>query len=261
MIAAKYLLGLVVAVLIAAVGELVSDEIRARLDRIPLALLAAASRRIAPEFRTELYDEAWLPELQHILQGDEAMPITRLIHGTRYAVRLWLSAPHISRVCTGTARQSLLSRAFTPSIGLVLYAGPLPIVVFAACFAVENGSWIYGLVAVLLAGEGYVAVRGARWLLMHYLGYRPNAASWCPCRWATLSRAIVLPSTLTATCAAVLLNLVNQNNLLIEASLFWLYLAGSVGYFYLLWSGYSYRVIYMVKSLQRRDMSDTASPA
>jgi hypothetical protein len=87
----------VCAVLLAAVGELVSEEIRARLDRIPLALLAAAAKRLPSDQRAELYEHGWLPELHHILRSDEAMPITRLLHGTRYATRLWLAAPTISR--------------------------------------------------------------------------------------------------------------------------------------------------------------------
>ena len=69
-----YVLGLVVAVLLGAVGELVSDEIRARLDRIPLGILTMASKRLPPEQRKTIYAEAWLPELRYILQGDEATP-------------------------------------------------------------------------------------------------------------------------------------------------------------------------------------------
>jgi hypothetical protein len=49
MSAVEYVVGLMTAVLLAAIGELVSDEIRARLDRIPLALLALAARRLPPE--------------------------------------------------------------------------------------------------------------------------------------------------------------------------------------------------------------------
>jgi hypothetical protein len=93
----EYVLGLVVAVLLGAVGELVSDEIRARLDRIPLGILTMASKRLPPEQRTTVYAEAWLPELRHILQGDEATPITRLIHGIRFAGSLLLSAPKVGR--------------------------------------------------------------------------------------------------------------------------------------------------------------------
>jgi hypothetical protein len=94
---AEYVLGLVVAVLLAAIGELVSDEIRARLDRVPLALLAMAARRLPPGQYKALYVEAWLPELRHVLQGDQATPITRLIHGIRFAASLWVSAPKIGR--------------------------------------------------------------------------------------------------------------------------------------------------------------------
>jgi hypothetical protein len=89
--------GLLLAVLTAAIGELVSDEIRARLDRLPFALLAAAGRRLPAQQRDELYRQAWLPELHHILRGDEATPITRLVHGTRFAASLWLSAPQVGR--------------------------------------------------------------------------------------------------------------------------------------------------------------------
>ncbi len=90
-------LSLALAVLVAALGELVSDEIRARLDRVPFALLAVAARRLPANQRAELHEQAWLPELHHILRGDQAMPITRLIHGTRFAAGLWLAAVQISR--------------------------------------------------------------------------------------------------------------------------------------------------------------------
>jgi hypothetical protein len=90
-------LSLALAVLVAALGELVSDEIRARLDRIPFAMLAAAARRLPAKQRADMHEQAWLPELHHILRGDQAMPITRLIHGTRFAAGLWLAAPRISR--------------------------------------------------------------------------------------------------------------------------------------------------------------------
>lgn len=77
MTTALYLLSLLMAVLIAAIADLVSDEVRARLDRLPLAVLAAAARRLPPDLRPELYEQAWLPELHFLLQGDEAVPITR----------------------------------------------------------------------------------------------------------------------------------------------------------------------------------------
>jgi hypothetical protein len=85
------------AVPCAVLGEQISEEIRARLDRIPRAPLAAAARRLPAEQRAELYEYSWLPELYHILRGDEAMPITRLVHDARCAARIWLAAPRVSR--------------------------------------------------------------------------------------------------------------------------------------------------------------------
>ena len=50
-----------------------------------------SSRSALPaEQQAELYEHSWLPELYHILRGDEAMPITRLVRGARYAARIWL---------------------------------------------------------------------------------------------------------------------------------------------------------------------------
>jgi Restriction endonuclease len=95
------LLSPVVTVLLAALGELVSDEIRARLDRVPFALLSAAARRLPPGQREDMHDNSWLPELHHILRGEDAMPITRLVHGVRFALGLWLAVPRISRELEG----------------------------------------------------------------------------------------------------------------------------------------------------------------
>ena len=50
-----------------------------------------SSRSALPaEQQAELYEHSLLPELYHILRGDEAMPITRLVRGARYAARIWL---------------------------------------------------------------------------------------------------------------------------------------------------------------------------
>jgi hypothetical protein len=72
-----------VAILLAAFGELASDEIHSRLDQLPFALLSAAAWRLPSDQRAD-----GLPKLRHILRGTDAMPITRLVHGTRFAVGL-----------------------------------------------------------------------------------------------------------------------------------------------------------------------------
>jgi DNA-binding CsgD family transcriptional regulator len=85
-----------------AFGDLVSEEVRNRLDGIPFALLRMASRRLPPELRTATYEEEWLPELHFVLRGDQALPITRLIKGTRFAFGLLFTARVIGRDLQGT---------------------------------------------------------------------------------------------------------------------------------------------------------------
>jgi hypothetical protein len=99
-------LGLVAAMLFAVISELVRAEIRGRLDRIPLALLAMAARRLPREQYEAHYVEEWLPELDHVLQGYQATPITRLILGIRFAAGLWLSAPRIGRELAGAVQNA-----------------------------------------------------------------------------------------------------------------------------------------------------------
>ena len=47
--------------------------------------------------REDVYNEEWMPELTYILRGDEARPITRLYHGTRFALGILAAARKIAR--------------------------------------------------------------------------------------------------------------------------------------------------------------------
>jgi hypothetical protein len=85
------------AVTVTITHDLISEEARARLDKVPFALLKLAARRLPPNIRARIYNDEWLPELHYILREDEAEPITRLIHGTRFAMSLWRAGPRISR--------------------------------------------------------------------------------------------------------------------------------------------------------------------
>jgi hypothetical protein len=76
-------------------SDLVSDEVRARLDRLPHALLRWARRRLPTELRERVHDQEWLPELDYILHRAEKLPVTRLISGTRYALGLVIRATAI----------------------------------------------------------------------------------------------------------------------------------------------------------------------
>jgi hypothetical protein len=81
----------------AAIGDLVSEEIRDRLDHLPHAILRLAARRLSPGLHDDVYTDEWMPELTYILRGDEARPITRLYHGIRFALGILVAAPRIAR--------------------------------------------------------------------------------------------------------------------------------------------------------------------
>lgn len=90
-------LGSVGAFIMAAVGDLISDEIRGWLDLAPRAILSLAAAQLEPDQRQTIYQDEWLPELCYALRGAESRPITRLIRGTTYATSLLISARRIAR--------------------------------------------------------------------------------------------------------------------------------------------------------------------
>lgn len=89
-----WVVGLAVAFVTVAIGDMVSDEIRGRLDRLPHAVLRLATLRLDPGDRENTYREVWGPDLDYYLKGDESRPITRLIRGMAFAVSLaWRVRP------------------------------------------------------------------------------------------------------------------------------------------------------------------------
>jgi hypothetical protein len=100
-------LGLVGTLAMTAVSDMVSEEVRDRLDHLPQAILWLAARRLGPEQRVIVYEEDWLPELAYILKGDEARPVTRLYHGTRFALGILVSAGRIAAARTVKAPAQL----------------------------------------------------------------------------------------------------------------------------------------------------------
>ncbi|HSR26642.1 MAG TPA: hypothetical protein VLW53_24035 [Candidatus Eisenbacteria bacterium] len=91
----------VLAVLAAALLELLKDELRGQIERIPYALLALARQLVPPELRETLHGQEWLPELDHILTESDRLPITCLVQGTRYALGLVLAARTIAAELDG----------------------------------------------------------------------------------------------------------------------------------------------------------------
>lgn len=127
-----YLVGLltfIAGIITAAIGELLSDEVRDRLDEIPHAILGLAARMLDSGQRETVYRDEWLPELTYILKGSEARPITRLIIGTRYPVGIAVStrriARHLHRPALGEPDQTATSSVAAALLLSALISIPL----------------------------------------------------------------------------------------------------------------------------------------
>ena len=59
-------LGFLASLVVVIVGDLVSEEVRARLDHLPHTVLRLAIRRLSPDLRDDIGEE-WQAELDHIL--------------------------------------------------------------------------------------------------------------------------------------------------------------------------------------------------
>jgi hypothetical protein len=90
------LIGVFGALVGAAVGDLASEEIRGRLDRLPHGVVRLAARLLPEQVRDDLRDE-WAAELHEILRGAEALPVTRVARGVRYALGLLRAGRSIGR--------------------------------------------------------------------------------------------------------------------------------------------------------------------
>lgn len=86
----------VVGLVGAVVGDLLSEEVRDRLDELPEWLLRLAAQRLPADLREDRLAE-WRGELHQFLRGAEARPVTRLVRGVRYATGLLHVASRIGR--------------------------------------------------------------------------------------------------------------------------------------------------------------------
>ncbi len=103
-----WVIAITVFAAVVAFGDLVSEELRARLDRLPEYLIRFAVLRLPPEFRQGRRDE-WLLELWGVLQERKiaAFPLTRLFHGICYATSLLLGARQVGKDLSPTAQRPL----------------------------------------------------------------------------------------------------------------------------------------------------------
>ncbi len=90
--------------LLVALADLMSEEARTRLARIPFAIVRLARARLPRDLRDDLAQE-WDAELMFVLTGTEGMPITRLLRGTRFALGLLRAAPAVADGLTGRTRR------------------------------------------------------------------------------------------------------------------------------------------------------------
>ncbi len=86
------------------INDLLSEEARGRLDRLPKWIIRLAAVRLPTDIRA-YWTKEWLDELPVIVHGDEALPLTRLLRATRYAIGLLFAAHAIRREFMGRAPQ------------------------------------------------------------------------------------------------------------------------------------------------------------
>ena len=160
--------GLVVVV----VGDLVSEEVRVRLDRIPQALIGLAARRVAEDIRANRTEE-WDGELYELLQQRRAaaLPISRLVLGVNYALGILRSAGKVNDALSRYPRYTLnwiLNRgldgvegfADSPENAVRVGAGVPALISAFALGRWVGGTGLVGLVvssAVSLVAAFYVA--------------------------------------------------------------------------------------------------------
>lgn len=122
--------GVAAGVAASVIGAMVSEEVRARLDRLPAWLLSLAIRRLPAELRIEIGKE-WRAELDYVLHRAKLYPVTRLIKGTRFTAGLLRTAPTIATALTATRRREPGSNGESSSVP-PLPSPPVPSLKLAA---------------------------------------------------------------------------------------------------------------------------------
>lgn len=124
------------SVVLSLIGDMCKEEVRARIERLPFALLRLAAYWLPRSVRGDLSAE-WSAELDYILHEAEGLPITRLLRGVCYSTDLMLRGARsvaqeidthrtrASRVCAGRQR-STWSDLF-PAGREIFYEGNDPI--------------------------------------------------------------------------------------------------------------------------------------
>ena len=98
------LAALAAGLVLAAISDMASEEIRTRLRQLPKALILLAAWLVPEEWREELGDE-WRSELAAILDRTEDVPVTGLTKAIWYAAGLLIRGRAVARELSGTTRR------------------------------------------------------------------------------------------------------------------------------------------------------------
>jgi hypothetical protein len=132
---------LAAALILAATGDLISEEIRGWLDLAPRVILRLAATQLDPSQLETIYHDEWLPELTYALRGAESRPITRLIRGIAYAAGLLIAAHRIARRVHRIPRGDAVSTAAHGGIWLsIRNASGRAITIKSLGITVANGN-------------------------------------------------------------------------------------------------------------------------
>jgi len=110
----------VLTLVMLTVGRLSEEEARARLERLPGAIIGLAARRLPEAARADRKSE-WDAELQGILAGNKDYPVTRLFEATRFALGLLCRAGAIGLTDAPKARPWL---SLASSLGVPRFRDP-----------------------------------------------------------------------------------------------------------------------------------------
>ncbi len=164
------IIGFLVALITTAVSNLVTEELRSRLDLMPYAVLRLAIRRLPAELRKNVGDE-WLAELHHILHRTESLPLTRVVSAVLYTLGLLHTARRIGRGLRGI-RTSAVTIPRKPVSDLVARVRVTPVraVSVPAAISTQRRKWwlITACVVAALALIGGSAVGATKYLSSRY---------------------------------------------------------------------------------------------
>lgn len=153
-------IGILIGLAVGILADLVSEEVRGRLDRLPHRLIRLAGRRFDSEIREDVISER-IVELQAILDIHRAgpLPITRLIIGTHYALSLLRVSATINRDLSPSRRQRGSERHVAKAVCVALTRD---LVTFACAGGGRGGGMILGVIAgSVYAGDTIGGLAGA----------------------------------------------------------------------------------------------------